>query len=1228
MQRLSRSPRSSARPSKARGDFLADNVEGYIAGDRRRALAAGVPMADRVSGSAIFADISGFTPLTEALAKELGPQRGAEELGVILNVVYDAVLEQLHQHGGSVLYFSGDAVTCWLEGDDGVLGVSCGLAMQRAMGGVAKVTTPGGKTIQLGMKVAVAAGPARRFVVGDPDIQLIDVLAGGLMDRLAAAEHHADRGEVVLDAQTLEALGEAVEVSVVRGHGLQRVGVLGAMRGPAPLLPVPLPYPRLPRDVVRQWLLPAVYERLRTGRGDFLCELRPAVPMFVRFGGINFDEDPEAHLLLDHFIVRAQRVIDSYGGNLLQLTIGDKGAYLHAVFGSPLAHEDDVTRACAAAIDVLDLEAGSAVTDLQVGISSGRVRSGAYGHSHRRAFSCLGDPVNLAARLMSAAPPGQAYVTTQVASEAGRSFDFEELADLTVKGKSAPIAASRLTGRTGHALYRQRRAARPLIGRTAELFQLLSLEELARAGRGQLVALVAEAGMGKSRLVQEVVQRFAAQGVQVFSGEATSVGNATSYLVWQPILGAMFGLSGEADPRPQLERALAEVDAALLPRLPLLGAALGLAVEDNELTQTFDAKLRKSSLEALLLSYLALRAARQPLVLVLEDCHWLDPLSVDLLEVVARAIAALPVLVVLTQRVGSFRAPSLPHTTLVNLDKLDPASCQQLVATRFVELYGPEVAPSQALVRTLTERAEGNPFYLEELVNYLHAQGVNLSKDAAGASVELPASLASLVLSRIDTLAESPRRTLKVASVVGRDFGVDILTGAYPDLGARSKVTGYLRRLCAHDLVVHEEPATDDYAFKHAVIREVAYDSLPFATRSELHGRVGTWLEAYAPLSLDMLAHHFWHSADEDKKREYLLRAGEAAESRYANEAAVDYYRRAAPLLADADRGPVLLKLGAVLELRSSWAEADEVYIEALELAEAMEDNGAAAWAHISRSVPLRKQGRYQESEQELDEARGVFQRLGDTPGLAKVAHLRGSVANLRGDPQKSREYFAQSLEMYRALGDRRREAQLLGNLGVPAMHLGEYEVAQELAEQALVIRRELGELWGIGASLNNLAMVAYLRKQYAEASSYLDEGLRAALQAGDLYGVAVTNHNFGNTRRELGELESAGENYLEALRSYALSGDRWSLCMLFDDIAILAAPTSPHEAVRLVGASDALRELIGSPRLDYQAAELDEGVAVARQQLGLDAAVEHTAGLALDLEAAARVASALCRAQ
>lgn len=162
-----------------------ENPEAYIAGDRRRALAAGTSLPERTSGAALFADISGFTPLTEALVAELGAQRGAEELSSILDRLFDELLGHVMEHGGSVISFSGDAVTCWLDGDDGLLATSCALAIQRAMTGAGSVRLASGRELQLAMKVAVAVGDARRFVVGDPRVQLLDVLAGALIDALA-----------------------------------------------------------------------------------------------------------------------------------------------------------------------------------------------------------------------------------------------------------------------------------------------------------------------------------------------------------------------------------------------------------------------------------------------------------------------------------------------------------------------------------------------------------------------------------------------------------------------------------------------------------------------------------------------------------------------------------------------------------------------------------------------------------------------------------------------------------------------------------------------------------------------------------------------------------------------------------------------------------------------------------------------------------------------------------
>ena len=386
------------------------NLEAYIPGDRRRALATGTPMPDRVRGAALFADISGFTPLTEALANELGPQRGAEELTANLNRVFHALIADLERFGGHVIYFSGDAITCWIDGDDGARATACALAMQTTMGELGEVVTPAGARVRLAMKAAVAVGAARRFLVGDPDVQLIDVLAGRLIDALAT--RRAPRGEGRGAARSVGAriAGRPGRDPRVSGRCRERARFRcrreddGRRRGRPGARATTT---RCRRTSSGHGCCRRSTSVCATGRGEFLAELRPAYPLFVRFGGIDYDNDDDAIAKLDDFIRRAQRIFATYGGNLLHLTLGDKGAYLCAVFGPPLAHEDDAARAAAAALELRELGSTTAVTGIQVGITYGRLRSGTYGHRRRQTFTCLGDAVNLSARLMSKAPPGR-----------------------------------------------------------------------------------------------------------------------------------------------------------------------------------------------------------------------------------------------------------------------------------------------------------------------------------------------------------------------------------------------------------------------------------------------------------------------------------------------------------------------------------------------------------------------------------------------------------------------------------------------------------------------------------------------------------------------------------------------------------------------------------------------------------------------------------------------------
>ncbi|MBF4765508.1 AAA family ATPase [Nocardioides islandensis] len=1212
-----------------------DNPQAYIPGDRRRALARGEELPGRSRGSAVFVDISGFTPLTEALARELGGRRGAEVLSATLDRIFSALMEPLHVWSGSVVYFSGDAVTAWIDEDDGTRAVECGLVMQQVMQQVGVVQTPGGIPITLGVKIAVAVGEVHRFVVGDPRVQLIDVMAGTLMDSLAAAEQQSRPGEVVLDAGAIASVGDRVLLSEVRPGELGEVGVVDALVDHLVPPDSDPRWPQLPEEIARQWVLPPVWERMVAGRGEFVSDLRPAVPIFVRFGGLDFERDPQAPQVLDDFVTRAELALDELGGYVLQLTIGDKGAYLYAVFGSPIAHEDDAERACEAALRLLEISDEVPVTDVQVGVATGRLRSGTYGHPERRTFCCLGDAVNLAARLMTRAPADGIWVHGDVAEAADDAFEWEELPPVTVKGREQQVPVRRLLGRAS-----RRRASSQtltvLVGREAELDRLRDLWSTAEDGHGQVVVVQAEAGAGKSRLVGGLVAELVEDGVPFAGGEATPHATQASYTAWRGVWADLLGLDESSSP-DDVVQAVARLDAGLVGRAPLLGPVLGLTLPDSDLTATFDGELRKTSLEDLLgrlLSALAEEAAG--LVIVVEDAHWLDPLSRDVLEAVSRTVVRSPVLLMVTSRPDGTPLAGLPlgrgsHVTDLVLEPLDPEASTALARERYVALAGRPPAPE--VLQTIVGRAEGNAFYLEQLVDYVLAHAARVEGRADGRvdpdALELPPSLHSLVLSRIDAQPEGPRRAVGVASVIGRAFRSPLVAAAYPDLGPEPQVHGDLVTLATTRLIDLEDPQDKAFAFGHAVTRDVAYDSLPFSVRSLLHGRVGGVLEAEPDgprRHLDLLAYHYSRSDDLDKKRLYLSVAASAARAAYANEAAISYLEQLLPLVEADDRNEVLLQLAESLEVGGNWAGAEDAVTQARAAAEEVADEAGVARARTAQAELARKQGRYVEAESELAAAEAAFTDVGDEAGRARVLHLRGTLASQQGHPDQARAAYESSLALREALGDEAGVAALLTNLALVAEDEGDLEEAERLGEEGLARRRALDDRRAVSVSLTNMGMLAQARGDLALAVDRFVEAQALADEVGDPWVVAVGRHNLGNATRDLGDLDAAAGHFAAALGAYDERDDRWSLAHLFEDVALWLLARGPEgdaEAVSLLATAEQLREEIGAPRFPPTEAALAEALAPARERTPADvldraAATGRTAALDLTVRRAA----------
>ena len=1089
----------------------------YIPSDRRTALAAGRELPHQTSGAALCADLSGFTPLTEAMSCRFGPRRGAEELALYLNRFYDALIAPVGAYRGSVVAFSGDAITCWFDSDDGARAIAAAQAMQLAMQPFLSLPLGNRENISLGVKIAIVSGPARRFQVGDPTIQFFDTLAGASMDRLSVLGHLARTGEILLDEPTAIALPIAEwRTDPLTGCRAAVLKLPVVVRPPEPSKESPT----LTQEQIRPWLLPAVFARLQGGQGEFLTELRPAVALFMRFDGLNYDDD-QAGAKLDVVIRTVQRVLLKYDGSLLQLTIGDKGSYLYAAFGAPVAHEDDTTRAVHAA---LALRALPMLASVSVGLSRGVMRTGAYGSATRRTYGVLGDEANLAARLMECAAPGQVLASESIWQDSA-GFRWQKLPAFQAKGKQAAITPAALLGRveTDALTARANLSALPMIGRRDELLRVEEKLALARQGHGQIVSLVAEAGMGKSRLLAEVLQHTA--GLACYSGECQSYDTNSAYLVWHAIWRALFdGTHIHPD------------------HLPLLAPALNLSIPDNSLTAGMDARSCKVLREALLLDCLRERAAQRPLILVLEDVHWIDPLSADLLEGIGRAIETLPVLILLAHRpadavAGDFLLglTGLPYFTHIPLNELSAAEIGQLLAVRLSD----EMPP--ALLERLSARVQGNPFYAEELLNYLHDCGLDPRQESAWEQADLPDSLHSLILSRIDQLSERQQITIKAASVIGRLFRTLWLAEYYPALGGAAQVALDLERLSHVALITPETPAPHlAYLFKHVITQEVAYESLAYATRANLHEQFAAYLEQLADAGpfLDLLAFHYERSDNLPKKREYLRKAGEAAQNVFANAAALTYLSKALALAPEADaaeRFDLLFVRKQVYDLLGENEAHQQDMLQLLALSENLDDTRQAQ-AALSRSKYAGETKDYPTALVAAQQAVAFARHAGAHEyGVRGYLQWANALQN-QMNYVEARVRYGQALSLTQSAGLTNWLAAILLGFGGLSLAEANFERAQFYLERALQVQGEgAGHRLNQAAALYTLGQVAYIQRDFSMAQAYYQQAVDAFRKMGKPHFEAIALDRIGYVIAEQAGDEQSGWSLKE-------TGERFDL--------------------------------------------------------------------------------------
>lgn len=871
---------------------------------------------DDVLSAVMWCDICNFTGLTERLVAA-GPS-GVESLTAYLNAYYSRLVGLVHAHGGDVIEFAGDALLAvWRveedasEADQVVRAAACALDIQAELHNY-KVS----EQIKLCQRVAVGVGTMRFSWVGGILSRWMIVAAGEPLAQTQSIDHDVEPGQVVVSAQAWELAHNRCQGRLLPGGSTRLLSVQSGPRR-TPLkrtAPPPEAEPAL-----RVFLPGAVLARVKAGQGRWLAELRNISVLFIQMGDMA-PEDSEALARVHDVMVQCQHAVYRQGGAVAKISMADKGTTILGSFGlPPLSHEDDPVRAVVAAMDIV-ARLDELGVRASVGVTTGQVFCGLLGGEARCEYTTLGRPVNVASRLMTLVEQGvMVDEATWRASE--RRLGYDALEPVQVKGVPDPVAVFRPTGESRLEI----RPPTEIVGREDELAVVSEqLQTVLRQGEAGVLVFEGEAGIGKSRIVLEGIQKAHELAVQPVLIAAQAIEKETIYFAWREALGDILGvdttddeglfarLAGQVADDPELERLI-----------PLLGAVLSAHIEDNEHTAEMGGQVRAANTRDLVSRLVQRLATSQPLLLIVEDAHWLDSSSWALLvEVVAnvRPVAVLIATRPFEEAPPEFeRLAEMEHFEHVVLDHLSPENTLQLVCQRLGVVGLPD-----EVGKVLTDKAGGNPFFAEELAYSLRDSGHLLIQDgtcglAPGKNMEelaLPATVQGAVVSRVDRLSPSSQLILKVASVIGREFLQRILEGVYPAQETGDRVAALLPPLVVQDIILPEATGDDPaYIFKHALGQQAVYELMTFAQRREWHAAVAQYYEGQEERRealFAVLAYHWSQAEEASKAFGYLKQAAEQALSRYACREAVRFFERALalrekdPSLADEHQVAVL----------------------------------------------------------------------------------------------------------------------------------------------------------------------------------------------------------------------------------------------------------------------------------------------------------------------------------
>jgi class 3 adenylate cyclase/tetratricopeptide (TPR) repeat protein len=1100
-----------------------------------------------LEGSLVSVDLSGFTALSERLQAK--GRAGAEELTLAVSGVFQSLIGITERHGGDVLKFRGDALLLFFDGESHERRACRAASEMQWLIETTGETMSSVGPVTLRMSTGVYSGVCHFFLVEGTHRELI--VAGPAATATIELESGAEAGEILVSERTAAALppdwlGEQRPDGTLLAE-LPDEEI--AARAETPPL-------ELSEDV-EQYVPEPLRAHLLLEAGE--SEHRQVTAAFLKFSGVDEVIDsagPEvAYGLLSALARVVGTEIKQLGLTWFGSDIDVGGGKLYLIAGAPSSTGADEERMLRALKAIL---MGYDGLELRAGINRGPAFCGDIGTDSCRSYNVMGDTINLAARLTSRAQPGGLLTTADVLERARTHFETNAQSFL-LKGKERPITAYHVGAVLGEK-EEEPQVELPFVGREAELAALALAVNGARVRQQQLTELIGEPGIGKSRLLDELKKQ--ALGFTQLTGRCDQYSSASAYSVFRGLLRPLVGLTPEMDAREagaNLQPWIAAVVPDLAPLAPLIAVPFDAEVPPTPEVDELDPQFRRDRLHEAVGTLLT-RVLMMPTLMIIEDAHWLDDASRDLLHFLTREQAPRPWLVCVTRRPqgNGFADPAVEGHVELALGPIDVQAAQSLALAS-----AGDVAVSDEVLAAVVERAGGNPLFVRELI--AASKG---AKDVAS----LPDSIETLILTRMDTLAPENRFLLRNASVLGARFELELLAqiirDELPDAGDLER-WGTLA-----EFVAWEGPGR--LQFLHDLFRAVAYEGLSFKRRREVHGRVAAAIEQYAGESVadvaELLSLHYHRAAEHKKAWIYSVLAGRRAQDRSANVEAVELFERALDVAEGAGATPdeiseVAQSLGDVAELAARYETAEAAYERSRE---AVPDD-TITQSHLLRKqgILCERRGRYSDALERYESALAVLDSaeedaLRRVRSRADVELAYAGVKYRQGDFDEARAWAERAAASAEAGTDRTRLAHAYSHLHIIAVHSGRR--ASEQRDEALAILEEVGDLGRLVNLQNNVGFEAYFDGRWDDALDWYRRSGESAARVGDVVNVARAQSNEAEILSDRGQFDEARALFEQALRVWRAADYRIGVALATSNLGrVLARSGQFEEAHRLL---------------------------------------------------------------